>query len=186
MIDYNTLYKEAKKILSEKRFIHSEGVVKRAIEYAKIYGVDIEQVKLAAIAHDIAKERSIDETLEYGVELDEIEKKNINLVHAKYGAEICKREYGFTNEMIDAVKYHTTGKANMTILQMIIYLADATEENRNYDGDYYINLCKTDINRAMYEICKWSVGRLLERDFIIHPDSIDCYNYYLDKINKEV
>ena len=55
MIEYEELYQDAKNILSEKRFNHSEGVVKRAIEYAKIYDVDVDIVKLVAIAHDIAK-----------------------------------------------------------------------------------------------------------------------------------
>ena len=89
MIEYEQLYKEVKNTLSEKRFKHSEGVVKRAIEYAKIYNVDIEKVKLVAIAHDIAKEltkEEIDKYLkEYGIVLDDIEQKNKNLIHAKIG-----------------------------------------------------------------------------------------------------
>jgi len=81
MIKYEELYSEVKKVLSEKRFKHSEGVVKRAIEYAKIYNVDIETTKLVAIAHDIAKELSKEENKkyidEYDIKLDDIEKKII-------------------------------------------------------------------------------------------------------------
>lgn len=87
MVEYNKLYDDVKSTLSEKRFRHTEGVVERAIEYANIYEVDIEKVKYASICHDIAKEISLEESYkilnQYGEELDEIEKQNFNLVHAK-------------------------------------------------------------------------------------------------------
>ena len=76
MVSYETLRKDVKEKLSEERFQHSEGVVERALEYAEIYGVDKEIVKLVAIAHDIAKELSDEENekyiKEYQIELDEI------------------------------------------------------------------------------------------------------------------
>ena len=78
MVEYEVLYEDVKHMLSEKRFRHSEGVVKRAIEYAKIYNVDIEIVKLVAIAHDIAKELTAQEEAaiinEYNIVLDDFEK----------------------------------------------------------------------------------------------------------------
>lgn len=182
MIKYEDLYNDVKSKLSEKRFKHSEGVVKRAIEYAKIYNVDIETVKLVAISHDIAKELSEEENRkyieEYGIKLDDMEKKNHNLLHAKIGAYICMNQYGFSEEMANAVRFHTTGRENMSMLEKIIYTADATEEGRNYHSDYYINLVKNDINRGIFEICKWVTGRLLERNETIHLDTVKCYNFY--------
>lgn len=182
MIQYEKLYNEVKKRLSEKRFKHSEGVVERAIEYAKIYGVDINTVKLVAISHDIAKELTNEEINEYiqkyNIVLDNIEKMNPNLIHAKIGAYICKNEYNFTEDMSNAIKYHTTGRANMSILEKIIYLADATEENKKYCSSNYANIVKKDINQGMREICKWVINTLLENNIIIHLDSIECYNYY--------
>ena len=182
MIKYEELYNEVKEILSEKRFKHSEGVVKRAIEYAKIYNVDIETTKLVAISHDIAKELSEQENKkyidEYGIKLDEIEKKNHNLLHAKIGSYICKNKYGFTEEMTNAVRFHTTGRENMSILEQIIYTADATEPGRNYPSTYYVDLVKKDINQGVFEICKWVSERLLERNEVVHLDTIKCYNYY--------
>ena len=124
MIGYENLYEDIKNMLSEKRFNHSERVVKRAIEYAKIYNVDIETVKLVAISHDIAKELSEEENQEYiskhNIILDDIEKANKSLLHAKIGAYICKEKYGFTEDMVNAVMYHTTGRENMSILEKII------------------------------------------------------------------
>ena len=182
MIKYEELYEDVKKILSEKRFKHTEGVVKRAVEYAKIYNIDIETVKLAAVAHDIAKEFSEEENIkyicEYKIELDDIEKLNHNLLHAKIGAAICKNKYGFTEDMVNSIKFHTTGRENMSTLEKIIYLADATEENRKYCPAHYIETIKEDIDKGMVEISKWVINRLIEINEIIHLDTIMCYNYY--------
>ena len=183
MVKYEDLYKDVKHMLSEKRFKHSEGVVKRAIEYAQIYNIDIETVKLAAIAHDIAKDLTSEEEQkymeEYNINLDDFEKANHNLVHAKIGAEICKNKYGFTEDMVNSVRYHTTGRAKMSLLEKIIYLADATDENRAYESDYYVNIIKEDIDKGMAEVCKWVIMHLLENNKIVHLDSVVCFNYYV-------
>ncbi|MBQ9659546.1 MAG: bis(5'-nucleosyl)-tetraphosphatase (symmetrical) YqeK [Clostridia bacterium] len=182
MIKYEELYNDVKKVLSEKRFTHSEGVVKRAIEYAKIYNEDEDIVKLVAIAHDIAKEISEEETKKYlrkyEIELDDIEKQSKNLIHGIIGAQICKEKYNFTDDMINAVRYHTTGRENMSTLEKIIYLADATEENRKYCYEPYVELIKNDIDKGMCEVSKWVIGNLLDRNEIIHLDTVKCYNYY--------
>lgn len=187
MIKYEQLYNEVRKRLSEERFKHSEGVLKRAIEYAEIYNVDIGTIKLVAIAHDIAKELTDEENdayiKKYHIELDKIEKENKNLVHAKIGAYICKNEYDFTEDMFNAVKYHTTGRENMSILEKIIYLADATEENRKYCSSKYVEIIKKDLNQGIIEICKWVINKLLENNVLIHLNSIKCYNYYNIKRN---
>lgn len=183
MIEYEVLFNDAKEALSEKRFKHSIGVVKRAIEYAKIHEVDEDIVKRVAIIHDIAKEIPKDEIINYarkiGVNLDNVEKENLRLPHAKIGAQIGKQKYNFTEDMINSIKYHTTGRKEMSILEKIIYLADATEENRKYDDlDYYVELCKKDINRAMFEVSKWTIEDLVKKSSIIHIDTVECYNYY--------
>ena len=181
MISYNELYKDVEKALSPKRFEHSKGVVARAIEYAKTYGVDEEIVKLTAIAHDIAKEVSKEEAEKlldrYAIELDEIEIKSNNLVHAKLGAVICKEKYGFTSDMVNAVRYHTTGRANMSLLEKIIYLADATEAGRNYPSiEHYVSLVHENIDNATKEVAKWVIEDLLSKNKMIHFDTISCYN----------
>ena len=169
MIGYENLYEDIKNMLSEKRFNHSERVVKRAIEYAKIYNVDIETVKLVAISHDIAKELSEEENQEYiskyNIKLDDIEKVNKSLLHAKIGAYICKEKYGFTDDMVNSVRYHTTGRENMSVLEKIVYLADATEEGRKeYIVSEYVDLINKDIDKGMVEISKWVINKLLNNN----------------------
>ena len=189
MVEYDELYEEVKNTLSEKRFRHTEGVVQRAIEYAKVYNEDIEKVKIAGILHDIAKEIPKEESYKmlenYGVQLDEIEKNNFNLVHAKLGAEIAKNKYNLDDDITNAIKYHTTGKENMTTLEKIIYLADATEPNRNYlknenelSLDELVELIKKDIDKGLEYTLKWNLESILRRNLIIHLDTVKAYNFY--------
>lgn len=183
MVEYEALKNDVRSILSKKRFQHCENVVNRAIEYAKIYNVDIEKVKLVAIAHDIAKELSARENEyyieKYKIELDDVEKINRSLVHSKIGAAICKEKYGFSEDMVDAIKYHTTGRANMSLLEKIIYLADATEEGRPYDIKRQVELIKRNIDRGLIELVKSSIFFVLSKNKIVHPMSVECYNFYV-------
>lgn len=189
MIEYDELYELVKNKLSTKKFKHTEGVVKRAIEYAKIYNVDINTVKLVAISHDIAKEFNNEETQQYiekyKIKLDNIEKKNPNLLHAKIGATICKEKFKFSQDMVNSIMYHTTGRPGMSILEKIIFLADATEENRKHcSSEEYVNIIKADINKGIVEICKWKLNFLFTNNKLIHKNTFDCYNYYIERINE--
>ena len=135
MVTYEELYEKVKSELSEKRFKHTLGVIDRAIEYAKVYNVDENTVKYAAILHDMAKEYSVEKSYEifkkYGYEPDNVERGNNNLIHGKVAGLIAKHEYGLSDEIADAISYHTTGRENMSMLEKIIYLADATEARKS-------------------------------------------------------
>lgn len=183
MIEYEELYKIVEEKLSAKRFNHSKYVVKRALEYAEIYNVDKDIVKSCAIAHDIAKELTDEESLDYikkyDIKFDDIVSINKNLWHSKIGAEICKNEFGFIEDMVNAVRYHTTGRANMSILEKIICLADATEETRKYgDVQEYVDYTINDIDYAMFKVSKLVIEKLAQKEEVIHLDTIRCYNYY--------
>lgn len=188
LIKYEELYDIAKSKLSKERFNHTIGVVNRAIEYAKIYKVDEEIVKITALAHDIAKELSKEEEQEiinkYNIKLDEIELINHSLLHAIIGSYICQNEYGFNDDMTNAVRYHTTGRSNMSILEKIIYLADATEEGREFLKQEYVDLIKTNIDLGMIEVLKDTIDKLASLKKVIHLDTITCYNYYVIKKGK--
>ena len=131
---FEDLCNKVKNEVSEKRFKHILGVVHRAEEYAKIYDVNIEDARIAAILHDIAKEYSIQKSYEilekYGYVLDEMEKGNSNLIHGKVAGVIAKYEYNLSDDISNSISYHTTGRENMSMLEKIIYLADATEPRK--------------------------------------------------------
>lgn len=189
MVKYEELYEIAKEKLSEKRFNHTLGVVDRAIQYAEIYNENIEKVKIAAILHDIAKEIPKEESYNMlekcGVKLDDIEKRNFNLIHSILGAEIAKNEYKLDDDIVNAIKYHTTGRENMSMLEKIIYLADATELNRNYmsnENELSLNelveLIKTNIDEGLEYTLKWNLQSVLRRNLLVHLNTVKAYNFY--------
>lgn len=182
MKNFETVYKVVKSKLSDKRFYHSKCVMDRAIEYAKIYGVDEEKAKLTGLAHDVLKdtpnEFRIKEAEELDVVLDDIEKISLGLIHAKSGAEFCRKEFGFSDDMCDAIKYHTTGRANMTMLEKIIYLADATGIDRTFEeADVCYELAKKDLDEALFYFFKKTIEWQIEDAKIIHINTINAYNF---------
>ena len=179
--------------MSEKRFIHSLGVMKRIEELAKIYGVDIEKAKKVGIAHDVAKEMSIEESFKYasenGISFDEIEKEIPYLLHSKIGADIAKKLYGFDEQMQKAIMYHTTGNIEMDNLAKILYAADKTEENRKseqFNIEYERELANSSIDEAIIFMIDASIMKNIKEKKLIHPDSINTRNNLLIKIRKSL
>ena len=182
--DIEKILEDVKNTLSEKRYIHSIGVMKQAEYLAKKYGQDVEIAKAVGIAHDIAKELTEEEKIKYveenKIEIDEIEKINIGLLHAKIGADICKKKYNFTEEMQNAIKYHTTGNENMDTLAKITFVADKTEENRKYDDLQTVQkLADEDLDKCILYILDYMLVDNVKKQKTIHPDSIKIRNKIL-------
>lgn len=182
---------DLRKNLSEKRYIHSLGVMKRAEELAKIYKVDVEKAKLAGLTHDIAKEMTEEESIQYikehNIEIDNIEKINKKLLHGKIGANIVKEKYGFSQELQNAILYHTTTDKNMDMLAKIIYVADKTEENRKskeYDIDYERKLANEDIDAAIIYILNENIIGIIKKEKLVHPKALETRNFLLIKRKK--
>lgn len=187
--------KDLKEVLSEKRYNHSIGVMKKAEELAKIHGENINKTKLVGLAHDIGKELSENEMIQYtkenNIEVDEIEKINIGLLHAKIGADICSKKYGFSIDMQNAIKYHTVGNLNMDLLSKIIFVADKIEDGRNYkdedknkDLKFARELAVTNIDKALLFELDCSIKYTIQKGKLIHPDSILIRNKLLINKNK--
>lgn len=188
---YEEVEKIVKETLSEKRYNHSVGVAKRAVELAKIYGEDIEKARIIGIAHDIAKQMPNEEAIKYvkenGIIFDEIEEKEPSLWHSKIGADIAIKKLGFTKEMAQAILYHTTGNVNMNTMDKIIYLADKTEEGRDYiDLDLAREISNTDIDEGVLYVAKVAIEYSLKKGGLIHPDTTDLINKLIkEKENKK-
>ena len=182
MKSFEEVEKVVKQTLSERRFHHCKCVMDRCIEFATLYGEDIEKAKLIGIAHDIAKEipreKRIEEAEKVGVLLDEFEKNNKALIHAKHGAVICKKEFGFTDDMCEAISYHTTAKANMSTLDKILYISDFSEESRDFPEAIEVyKIAKKDLDKAYLYALVGKIKYMLDDRIEIHQDSIDAYNY---------
>lgn len=191
-MNYEEIEKYIESILTKKRFNHSKGVAKRAVELARIYGEDEERAKLIGIAHDIAKEMPKEEGIKYakenGIEFDEIEKNEPGLWHSKIGADIVEKKFGFTKDMSQAILYHTTGNIAMNIMDKIIYIADKTEENRtNPDLIIAREVSNEDLNKGLLLVSKRAIEYSLGKNSLIHPDTIELINKIIvDSNNKNL
>lgn len=168
--------------LDDYRYIHSLGVAKSAKELAALYGADEEKAYTAGLLHDVMKNASPDEQLQIMEKADIIlspcEKLNQKLWHAIAGAAFLKTELNITDEeIISAVRWHTTGKAGMTTLEKTVYLADFISEDRTYpDVDEVRRLARIDLESAIVYTQKYCIQKLLSQNMIIDPSSVECYN----------
>lgn len=190
MKTYEEVKKYVKSRLSEQRFYHSECVEENCLELARIYGVDENKARLVGIAHDVAKEMPKEEKIEYieknKISVDEIQLKNPGLLHAVIGAKICELEFGFTQDMIEAVSNHTTGKPNMDMLSKILYVGDSTSKDRKYDKiDKWNELAKTNIDLAILECLNISITSCIEKGKLIHIDTIETRNQYIENLSNK-
>lgn len=168
--------------LKETRFIHSINVAKCAAELAEIYGGDKEKCYTAGLLHDIMKNAPDEEHMEMfaaaGKELSNDEKENRKLWHAMSGAEYIKHKMGIDDEEIYlAVRYHTTGRAGMSLMEKIVFVADFISEERDYDDvDIMRGLAAVSLEKAMLYALRYTVPDLVKKGQTIHKDSISLYN----------
>jgi len=185
-MEYEAIENEVKKYLTEKRFNHSVLVAKKAEELALKYGEDSKIAKILGITHDIAKEIKEADYFEYvkkhNITIDEIEKKNPRLLHAKVGADMCKEKFGFNKQMQEAIKYHTTGHEDMDNMAKIIYIADKIEDSRDYEG-VEIAREKTDIglDEGMMFLLVRGIKKSLDKNKLVHPNSVNVYNRLMEE-----
>lgn len=182
--DRNAFFlEEIRKRLSEKRFIHSVNVAEKAEYLAKKYGADEKKAYTAGLLHDIMKDTPKEVQLDmlenkYGQNLSGVEKANHKLYHAMSGALFIERELNVTDrEIIDAVRYHTTARKNMSILEKVLYIADYISDDRDYNGvERMREKAEISLECAMREGLQFSIIELAEKEKAIHPDSLDAYN----------
>ena len=170
--------------LSEKRFNHSKCVMERCIELAEKFNFDKEIAAKVGIAHDIAKEIESADKIKYAeknnIKIDEIERENPTLLHAKIGADIAIKELGFTEEMGQAIRAHTTGIINMSLLDKILFIADRTSSERGFPDIEYLNgLLEESIDKAVLYIIDKKIMLQIEKKAVMHPDSIIARNYII-------
>lgn len=177
---------DLKENLTEYRYIHSLGVMEMAEELAKVYNVDVESARIAGLLHDIAKEMTKEESLDYveknNIAIDEVEKINVSLLHGKIGAHIAKTLYDVSEQIQKAIEYHTETSPNMDELAKIIYVSDKIERNRKsekFDLDAERELAKKDLDGAVLFIIDASIEKLVKKEKLMHPTIVKTRNKLL-------
>lgn len=181
-----------KENLSSERYFHTLGVMEEAIELAKRYNTDIKKAEIAGLLHDNAKCMTKEDLRKFISEnlpdLDKNELKNYKTLHAPVGAYFAKEKFKISDpEIISAIRWHTLGRVNMTLLEKIVFLADKIEKNTR-DIEYRNQIIKIldenegelGLNKALFRCFIETVKSLAERKLYICTTTIDVYNWLLE------
>ncbi len=192
---YEAIKADLQGLLKPSRYNHDISVAQTAVKIAKNIDYPLDRAYLAGLLHDCAKYLNDEEILKCAedneIELTDTEKHSVQLVHAKVGAYFAETKYGIKDsDIIDAVKYHTTGKPDMTELQKIIYIADSVEPLRTWgEDDTELNLLRSvatsDIDKTMFLLLKHTYDYLLKtyKDNI-SQDTYETYIFYKNLYEK--
>jgi len=159
-----------------EKFEHSLGVEETAVKLARRYGADVEKAGLAGLLHDYTKQKD-NVKLAKKYHIPYLTEKTL---HGHTAAAVLKdKGYITDEEVLSAIKWHTTGREGMTLLEKIIYLADYIEPNRDFDGVGKLReLAFENIDKAVLYGLQMSIGHILENKSLIDTDSVAAYNYY--------
>jgi len=181
-LSYDDIKKLLEKRLNEKRYYHSLCVADEAKRLALKYGGNTEKCYLAGLLHDITKNASKEEHLQifetFGIILTDIEKNAQKLWHAMTGEAYIKYVLNIDDdELLDAVRYHTTAKADMSLTSKILYLADFTSSDRDYeDVDEIRRLVDISLDDAFIYALQYSIIDLVSQNKAVHPDTVAAFN----------
>lgn len=201
----NTLRERVKASMSEWRFTHTAEVEKMAVRLGELYIPEqIPMLRAAALLHDITKEKSTDEQLDilvsHGVDVSDTDRLSPKTLHARTAVLVIVDEYpefAFP-ELISAVRRHTTGHADMTVFDAIIYLADYIDMSRKFDDCVYLreyfwskepqNMDSADREKHLWETVLLSLDMTLraltDEGAIISVDTVDARNSIICKLKK--
>ena len=169
-------------LLKENRVAHVLGCRDTAVALARLWGADETDAARAGLLHDITKalDGPLQLTLcrEYGILLDAFSTQNPKTLHALTGSLVARRIFGENDAVVNAIRHHTTGKANMTLLEKIIYVADYMEPNRDFPGvDKLRALAYSDLDGALQLGLEMTVNMLKEQGREISPESLEALSW---------
>lgn len=170
-MDLEQIKKKLEKSIGSGLYKHCLRTAEEALKLAKHYGVNEDKAYIAGILHDCGKHKS---------------SQNDNLMHSHLGFELAKNEYGIMDEdILNSIKYHTTGRENMSILEKIIFIADKIEPQRNYEGIHEIRkLAYDNINKSIIESLKSTINYVKQRGFELDEQSVKTLDYLSNGGNK--
>lgn len=182
--------KKIKKRLSHKlkkdRYDHTLGVAYTAAALAMRYDFDVEKAFLTGLLHDCAKAYSSESYIElcndYRIEINDAERMNPQLLHAKLGAYYAKKKYKVSDEdVLNAILCHTTGKPDMSLLDKIVYIADYIEPNRNKAKRLpeIRKVAFEDLDNALIMILEDTINHIKEKNYVMDPIAVETYNFYI-------
>jgi predicted HD superfamily hydrolase involved in NAD metabolism len=183
-----TLINQIQNKLPTEKKNHSLSVAQTSLALAQHWQVNNDYAYLAGLLHDIAKNTTLKDYLKLNLPLSNQLKSIYNIYpkiwHALVGPYFAQHFFGLQNKTIlNAIKWHTTGKAKMNKLEQIIFLADYCEKHRSFSNRSYIeSLAYTNLDQATLALTIYSIQNLITRKIPIHPYTLQCFNYYLKTV----
>lgn len=179
--DLEKLLQQVRLQMDEKRFQHTLGVAETARRLAERYGADPDKAELAGYVHDYCKQWPTERMREYLIRYDlpqDLADGDKHLWHAFVGAIVIQNELGITDpEVLQAVRYHTTGRVNMSLLEKVVCLADYIEPNRSFPGVEEIRRrAEEDVDQALALALGGTIRDLIERKKQVYPLTLLAYN----------
>ncbi|HQI16090.1 MAG TPA: bis(5'-nucleosyl)-tetraphosphatase (symmetrical) YqeK [Clostridia bacterium] len=185
MLDLNSITEYLGKTISSKRYTHSINVSKTAKKLAEFYGYDAFKAEIAGLVHDCARDLEKPLQLKYlkeeGIEADELTLSIGELLHGPAAVHICRKVFAIEDEeILSAVRHHTTGKENMSLLEKIIYLSDFIEPARSFPGvEELRGLAFRNLDKALLLAFNSSILYILSKNGFVHIDTILARNHLL-------
>lgn len=176
----NIYFEYATSVLPTKRLIHTAEVVIKAESKVRELSLSKEKVELSAVLHDVAKYQKVENYPNFTLPKD----VPPPVVHSFLGAYIAENVLGIKDEeIIDAIRYHTSGKANMTTLGKLIFVADMVEDTRVYDGvEKLRSYFEESLDKCFIECLKEEMIHLKNKGQPIYGETLNAYNYYIKEI----
>ncbi len=187
MVSIDEVKGKLKTELKPSRYEHSVRVCEAALELAERYGLPKNKVALAAILHDCGRKVSVGDSLakagELGLEIDFVEEHQPILLHQKLGAYFAEHEYGVRDgEILEAIRRHSVGGANLSELGQVIYLADLIETGRKFPGvEELRKAVRSGLQQGMLTAYGHTIKFLTDTGQLVHPDCVEGYNQLLTK-----
>ncbi len=179
------LIKELESELAYGRFIHTLDVAATASNLAMCYGADLDKAETAGLLHDCAKCMSLGKMLKVcdkaGTDLSEFEKNSVSLLHSKAGAVLAESRYGVRDEdTLNAIRFHTTGRPGMSLLEKIVFVADYIEPGRDSAPNLpqVRKLAYESIDDCVLQILKDTLSYLATTGSAVDPMTQKTYEYY--------
>lgn len=185
----NEMIEYLKKNLKPKRFMHSIGVRDTAVKLAQRYGADVNNARIAGLLHDCAKnlddEKLLSIAKKAGIKIDDVYKVQPQLLHGIVGAVIVEEKMNVHNEeILNSIRYHTTGKQNMSLLEKIIFISDYIEPSRMFDwAEELRRIAFERLDEALIKSFDITLQHVINKGQLIHIDTINARNYLLLDIN---
>ena len=182
------MIEKVKSLLPEKRWQHVLRVVDMAKKLARIHGINSQKAEIAAYLHDVSKFFTLEEMKNFVWTYEQLKDYQIGeLLHGFAGAIYAKKEFQIDDEdILNGIRYHTVGRRGMSQIEKIVYLADAIEEGRDYEGVQEIReLAYKNLDKAILMEANHKIKYLIDIGVVLHPNTVEMRNWILKVIKEE-